>query len=226
MPNENSIRQHAIEKGLRVGTVYNRIHRLGWTLDEALETPSGRTPEQEEITRKAKEVGISPTLVQRRLATGKWSLEKALSVKPGGSDIYNKYNYQGQQLTTVELEQMSGIPRAIISHRINSLHWNVERAVKMPVCNRSDRRIKKYRQSWFRIEVTIRDALNNPVRKLYNADAICPVCSNNLEIKMQQDEVLSLECAQCHFMTMLSHQSVGVSPVIYASKDRGEASDT
>ena len=218
---ENSIRQRAIEKGLRVGTVYNRIHRLGWTLNEALETPTTKTPEQNEIVKKAKEADMPPTLVRQRLASGRWSLERALSVKPGSTDIYHKYDYCGQQITIIEMEEISGIPRAILSHRINSLHWDVERAVKVPVYKRASRRIRKYHRAWFRIEATIRDQNNNLARKLYRADAICPQCTDGqLETKVDENGVLLLVCECCDFGTALSHDSIGVLPILYGSKAR------
>ncbi len=189
----NSIRQQAIANGIRPGTVYNRIHNLGWPADKAV---SVSIQPRIQIPRGV----VDPSTVRRRVANG-WSMERATSVK-SGENVYAKYEYKDNLYSTNDLSKLSGIPMEIISHRINSLGWNVTRATEQPVQKRGSRRVihKKYESN--RLYVTLfvsKDGVQT--KKTARLVVTCGACNEVVGPSITDD--ITFTCPKCNIVSHL-----------------------
>lgn len=132
------ISEEARKNGINPRTAYNRIHVLGWSIKDAVSKPISYTYDKD-LAEKAKKNNLSYTFVKRRINILGWTEQEAISTPRGDKERLRKYIYNGRRYTTSELEQLSGINRVILSHRLNTLHWDVKRAITQTVRKRSSR---------------------------------------------------------------------------------------
>ena len=139
-----SVRSAALKKGLRPGTVYNRMRKLGWSPEKALSKPA-----VSDTTRKIREIAargdlvVPAQLAYQRMVTLGWDADRAAKMPLRDRSLFDQYEYKGQKYTIAELEAISGVPRTVISHRVNSLKWSVDRALAVSVKKRQGKLVHK-----------------------------------------------------------------------------------
>lgn len=126
----------AIEKGTTVNRIKDRIDKLGWTVDEAIDEDrvDGRiltvNGVSQTTTAWAKERGFDRSVIKDRLRMG-WSDEDAV-MKPVKKLDCDGLSFMGKTQSKSAWSRETGIPRATITKRLK-YGWSVEKTLTTPV---------------------------------------------------------------------------------------------
>lgn len=135
------------ETNIKPETLYQRIYRLGWSIEKALTTKTrtrtkkgGYNTKPLSVTYKGKtqsirawseELKIPYTTLYNRLVNLKWDVEKAFTEK---GDYYKKgILYKNKKKTLKEWSEELNIPYTVLYQRIYTLGWSVEKAFTTPI---------------------------------------------------------------------------------------------
>lgn len=145
--------------GLEHKTVYHRIRKLGWSIEQAFEIEPRITPynkkltpvtafgvEYKSMTHASRAFGMSPTLVGSRVRERGWSIEQALTTKVGGGQScgWNPPPETQNRLEQVwelgyrslaEAARAHGIGAGTVSRRL-AAGMSVKDAVETPLMHR------------------------------------------------------------------------------------------
>ncbi len=136
----------AEENGISESNVKNRVYTLGWDVDKAITTPvyrKGTLKEiyGEEVCDNLKKNCILKETFYSRLRIG-WSVKDASTIPPltpkqRGKRMVEKYEkrgYKGGLLKEhFDIAKSNGISKLTVYNRVNTLRWDIEKAITEPV---------------------------------------------------------------------------------------------
>jgi hypothetical protein len=120
----------AKENGISRGTVRSRIHKLGWTVIEAISVPVKiieREKEYYEYLEKAKQNGISTSAFIYRVKRN-WTLEEA-ALRP----LVNPKIRRRNDKDWIEVALQNGLNYSVYLHRVEKLGWTPQEAATTKV---------------------------------------------------------------------------------------------
>ena len=131
---EDTVRGHAIRRGMNVSTVSKRISK-GWSVSEALNTPPRR--QTSELAQKCRDRGADYNVVRNRIKRG-WSEAAALSAPVRGRKVYA---VDGASGNIPSLARQFGLKPETVNSRIRR-GWDLESALKTPAAKPKGGRVK------------------------------------------------------------------------------------
>ncbi len=127
----------ADEVGLSRSIVYQRIVKLGWDIEEALNHERGNEAllemdgEKLPINKWAKKYGIDPMLLYQRLHNG-WSLKDAVNANIGRRRGAKLFSINGEEKSLVEWAKIYGVSANLVRDRVRG-KWRILDALTLPI---------------------------------------------------------------------------------------------
>jgi hypothetical protein len=135
----------AADNGLSMPTVYYRVNKMKWSVEEAITTPARKSKIKSEHLAIAASNGISYQTVYSRLKNG-WDIKHAIHFPVDSHRVVTDEEYK--------IAEKNGISRATVYSRIYEYEWEVKDAITLPVDKG-----KKYKERghWSRIPQHLKD---------------------------------------------------------------------
>ncbi len=131
-----SLEDWSIELGINKGTLYTRIHELGWNLEKAFNTASDDRENKLEFNGKSQSVSAWARELRLDRKTIEYRLNKGLSVEEcltnPKNDGTKMLEYNGETLPMKEWAERFGFKRPTLARRLRQ-GWTIAQALHTPM---------------------------------------------------------------------------------------------
>jgi len=128
-----TLSQWADELKMCCSTLWYRLIRDKWSIEEAFKTPAKTLIEfhgkSQTVKQWSKELGITPATIRKRLRLYKWTIEKALTEPTEDKVIV----YNGRNQTIKQWSNELGIKYKTLCSRLFTYKWPIEKALSAHV---------------------------------------------------------------------------------------------
>lgn len=118
----------AEENGIKKSIFYDRVWKLGWSLEKASTVPAKQRRKDQKWMKVAKENNISYELYINRVTKLGWDFEEAATTPK----IYTGSRYVRPDEEWVQLGLKNGVSRDTYRHRVDENFWSPENAATTP----------------------------------------------------------------------------------------------
>jgi len=144
--------EEGARRGIKARTLKQRVYTLGWTVQQALDTPPQRrgADKWDEWKEVATRHGVSRTIYHNRVMAHGWSCEEAATTPKMTRAEINRRSvrrvFTDEQL---EIAKRNGISNTTLWNRVFAHKWSVEDAMTLPlVTNKESIRRARAASNW------------------------------------------------------------------------------